>query len=263
VAFNGTGAFAGATATANVTLTVSALGAPTLTTFLNGASFTPGAAAPGMIVTLGGANLGPTTGVAGTITNGLFDTTLSNVKVTFDGTPAPLLYVSNNQINAIAPYALAGRLNTSVQVQNNGVPSNSIVLRVDNAGPAIFALDATGKGPGAILNQDSSINRATNPATKGQVIVLYATGEGQTNPVGIDGKIIGTDLRHPVLPVSVRIGGIDAQVQYAGSAPTLVSGAFQVNVLVPATAPSGSAVPVDLQVGTFLSPAGAITVAIR
>jgi uncharacterized protein (TIGR03437 family) len=263
VTFNGTGAFAGATATVNVTLTVSVLGAPNLTTFLNGASFTPGGAAPGMIVTLGGTNLGPTTGVAGTITNGLFDTTLSNVKVTFDGTPAPLLYVSNNQINAIAPYSLAGRTNTSVAVQYQGQTSNAIVLRVDNAGPAIFALDATGKGPGAILNQDSSINKATNPATKGQVIVLYATGEGQTNPIGTDGKIIGTDLHHPVLPVSVRIGGIDAPVQYAGSAPTLVSGALQVNVVVPATAPSGSAVPVDLQVGTFISPAGAITVAIR
>jgi uncharacterized protein (TIGR03437 family) len=216
-----------------------------------------------MIITLGGANLGPATGVSATVANGFLPTTASNVQVLFDGTPAPVLYVSNNQVNAIAPYALAGRLSTSVQVQNNGVLSNAIVLRVDNAGPAIFALDATGKGPGAILNQDNSVNRPTNPITKGQVIVLYATGEGQTNPVGIDGKIIGSDLRKPILPVSVRIGGIDAPVQYAGSAPTLVSGALQVNVLVPATAPSGSAVPVDLQVGTFVSPAGAITVAIR
>jgi uncharacterized protein (TIGR03437 family) len=128
--------------------------------------------------------------------------------------------------------------------------------------PGIFAANSTGRGPGAILNQDNSVNTANNPATKGQAVVLFATGEGQTTPEGIDGKIIGTDLRKSLLPVSVKVGGIDCRVEYQGSAPGLVAGVFQVNVRLPDSVPSGAAVPVSLQIGNAVSQDG-ITVAIR
>jgi uncharacterized protein (TIGR03437 family) len=57
----------------------------------------------------------------------------------------------------------------------------------------------------------------------------YATGEGQTAPGGVDGKLSSTSIL-PVLPVSVTVGGIPATVQYAGGAPGEVAGLMQVNV---------------------------------
>ena len=64
-----------------------------------------------------------------------------------------------------------------------------------------------------------------------------------------------------MLPVAVRIGGEDAQVLYAGNAPTLVSGLFQVNAVIPQGLPAGAA-SIVLTVGGRSSPAG-VTVAVK
>ena len=57
------------------------------------------------------------------------------------------------------------------------------------AAPALFSANSSGKGNGAILNQDNTPNSPANPAEKGSVVVLFGTGEGQTNPRGVDGRI--------------------------------------------------------------------------
>lgn len=63
------------------------------------------------------------------------------------------------------------------------------------------------------LNQDGTANTTANPAATGSVIVILATGEGQTNPGGQDGLITSNDILHePVLQVSLKIGGASAQV---------------------------------------------------
>ncbi len=265
--YNGTvtltpsGAGAGPAAVATVTLVVTAPAPPSVTGFVNAASYAPGPAVPGMIVTLFGTGMGPSNVVSANVVGGFFESRVSDTRVLFDGNPAPMIYTSAGQIAAIVPYALYGRLSTTVQVEYLGVKSNSLVLRVDNALPGLFSANASGRGGGAILNQDTSLNTAANPATKGQAIVLYATGEGQTTPIGIDGKIIGIDLRKSLLPVTVKVGGVDCTVEYAGSAPGLVSGVFQVNVRLNNSVPSGN-VPVVLQVGSIFSQDG-LTVAIR
>ena len=253
---------AGSAAVAQVTLFVTAPATPVVTGFVNAASFAPGPAVPGMIVTLFGTAMGPVNVVSANVVGGFFETKVSDTRVLFDGVAAPLIYTSATQVAAIVPYTLYGRLSTMVQVEYLGVRSTSLILRVDNSLPGLFAANASGRGGGAILNQDNSLNTSTNPATKGQAIVLYATGEGQTTPVGIDGKIIGVDLRKSLLPVSVKVGGVDCTVEYAGSAPSLVSGVFQVNVRLNSSVPSGLAVPVVLQVGSVSSQDG-LTVAIR
>jgi len=149
-----------------------------------------------------------------------------------------------------------------LQVAYQGASSNIVTLNVAAANPALFSLDASGSGPGAILNQDSTLNSASKPAAKGSVIVLFATGEGQTNPAGADGRLAnGPVLPKPVAPVSVQIGGVNAVVEYAGAAPGLTAGVMQVNVLVPGNAASG-AQPVVLAVGSASSPA-AVTVFIE
>jgi uncharacterized protein (TIGR03437 family) len=126
----------------------------------------------------------------------------------------------------------------------------------------MFSLDSTGKGPGAILNQDMSVNSASNPASRGGIVVLYATGEGQTKPAGVDGQPAAGELPKPVLPVSVRIGGLEAGVLYAGGAPGLVAGLLQVNARVPEGVSPGNSVPVILKVGAAESQPG-ITVVVQ
>ena len=103
----------------------------------------------------------------------------------------------------------------------------------------------------AILNQDYSTNTPQNRAARNSIVQIFATGEGQTNPSGIDGKIaVSGGLPEPNLPVTVKIGGIDAAVHYAGAAPGLVAGVIQINAQVPGNVASGSAVPIEIRVGS-------------
>jgi uncharacterized protein (TIGR03437 family) len=253
--------------TINVSLAVAGLPLPVPMEILSAASITPGPVAPGQIIAIKGANMGPATGVepALPVPGAPYPTTVADTQVLFDGNPAPLLYVSASQINAAVPYTIAGRLSTRVQISYRGTASTPIELRVAEAAPGIFAASMNGTGQGAILNQDYSVNGPNRRAAKGSWIAIYATGEGQTTPAGVSGRrtpLDGSGLARPQLPVSVLIGGRQAQVLYAGSAPGFVAGAFQVNAAVPADAPSGPAVPVVITVGGASSQAN-VTVAIE
>jgi trimeric autotransporter adhesin len=182
--------------------------------------------------------------------------------VLFDGAPAPLLYAVENQLSAVVPYTVAGKSSTQVQVEYRGTKSAPVTLQVASASPGIFALDSSGKGPGAILNQDSSVNSPANPAGVGSVVSIFATGQGQTSPAGIDGKPASEPLARPILPVSVTIGGQIVPPSYAGAAPGQVAGLMQINVTIPAGAQTGSAVPMIVQVGNTSSQTG-VTIAVR
>jgi uncharacterized protein (TIGR03437 family) len=186
---------------------------------------------------------------------GLVSTSLNGVQVLFDGVPAPLIYVRSDQVSAIVPYEVAGRVTTQVAVGYNGQVSASLTVPVTDSVPALFTSDASGKGQGAILNQDTTVNSPSNPAAQGSVVVLYGTGEGATDPPGVDGQIAGSVLPKSKLPVSVTIDGKDAVVMYAGAAPSEVAGVIQVNVLLPDGVKSGP-VPVVLKVGLNTSQAG-------
>jgi uncharacterized protein (TIGR03437 family) len=173
-----------------------------------------------------------------------------------------MVYAQARQVSAIVPFGVAGKSRADLYVEYEGYRTNIVSLPVTTAAPGLFTLNATGRGPGAVLHPDYSVNSATNPAPRGSVIILYGTGAGQTNPAGSDGKLAGEPLPRPVLPVTVRIGGLAAEVLYAGSAPGLVEGVLQVNARVPAGVTPGSAVPVQISVGSFSSQEG-VTVAVR
>ena len=224
---------------------------------VNAASFQAGPVAPGEIVTIFGSGVGPAalTGLRLTA-SGLVDNSLADTRVLFDGVAAPLIYVSAAQTSAIVPYAVAGKASTQVQIEFRGSRSGAVTLPVAAAAPGVFTLESSGRGQGAILNQDASVNGAANPAAKGSVVVLFCTGEGQTDPPGTDGKLAADVFPKPRLPVSVTIGGLPAEVLYAGAAPGLVAGVLQVNAKVPNGVASGNAVPVLLTVGNTTSPAG-------
>jgi uncharacterized protein (TIGR03437 family) len=235
--------------------------APTFTSagVLNGASFLPGAVSPGEIVTVKGSGLNAALGISAALAGGAFPTLLAGTQVLFDGVPAPIIYASSTQVNAIAPYGIAGKATTQVQVSYNSALSSAVAVPVVAASPALFTLGG-GTGPGAILDSNGSVNSSANPASPGDIVVLFATGAGQTSPPGVDGQIAVSVFPTPVLPVSVTIGGVNAVTVYAGAAPDLVAGVLQVNAYIPAGLQGNQ--PVVLTVGNTASPAG-ITVALK
>ena len=230
---------------------------------LNAATFAPGAVAPGEIITIFGQGLGPAATVSLSVNSaGVVSTIAAGTRVLFDGVASPVIFTSSQQIAVVVPYFVAGRASTQMQVEYQNVLSAPTTLTVADSVPGILTLNASGTGQGAILNQDGTVNSSANPAAKGSIVAIYATGEGQTNPAGIDGKLAGSlPLPAPVLPVGVTINNAPAEVLYEGASPTLVAGVFQTNVRIPLGAPSGN-VPVVLQVGTAASRAG-VTVAIQ
>jgi uncharacterized protein (TIGR03437 family) len=230
---------------------------------VNGASFAGGGVTPGEIITLFGVRMGPETLAPFLLDSaGRVPSALAGTRVLFGGQPAPLLYVSATQIGAIVPYGVAGRSTIDVVVDANGARSEARNVTVAAAAPGLFTVDASGKGQAAALNQDGSLNSSRSPGRASEVLVLFGTGEGQTLPLGQDGAITGADTPRPVQPVRVTIGGREGVVLYAGAAPGLVAGVFQVNVRLPADVSPGDAVPVVLRVGDIVSSA-AVTLAIR
>jgi uncharacterized protein (TIGR03437 family) len=243
-----------------VTLTV-ATPTPTISAVVNAASYQASAFSPGSLVSVMGSGLGPATGVSAQASGGSFGRELAGSQALFNGTPAPVLYASSVQMNVIVPFAAAGQASLSVQVSYNGVPSSPILIPVEQAAPALFTAGSSGTGPGAILNQDFSINSSANPAAAGSIVMLYGSGGGLFQPPPGDGTVTGSNLSNVVLPVTAKVGGMGATVMYAGSAPGLVAGVMQINVQIPQGTPSGN-VPVAIAVGGVASQAG-VTVAVR
>jgi uncharacterized protein (TIGR03437 family) len=234
-----------------------------ITTVNNSASNLPGSVAPGEIVTIMGSGLGPAQLTQYQIgSSGIVSTQLAGTQVSFNGTSAPIIYTWATQVAAIVPYSVSGS-NAQVTVTYQGQTTAPVSVPIAPSAPGIFTLDSTGKGAAAVVNQDGSINTAATPAKIGDYISIFATGEGQTTPPGVDGKITTTaSLPQPNLPVSVTIGGQTVQPQYAGGAPSEVAGALQVNVQIPTGIQTGNAVPVVLKVGNASSQAG-VTISVR
>jgi uncharacterized protein (TIGR03437 family) len=210
--------------------------------FANSASYVNDVVAPGEpFVLFGGDAFGPATLAPPQLgSDGRAVSTLGNTQVLFDGTPAPLYYsVDANgigQVAGFAPFSLAAQTSTNVQVVYNGVTSPPVQLFVLDAVPGLYTANSSGGGQGSILNQDQSINGPNNPESPGNVVVLYGGGAGQTTPGGRDGALsgIGGPLATLTLPVKVFIDGIAAtDIPYAGPAPGLVEGVFQINVRIP------------------------------
>jgi uncharacterized protein (TIGR03437 family) len=236
------------------------LSGPAIAGIANAASFAPGPVSPGEIVTVFGSGIGPITLAASHVNAlGALDTLIADTQVYFDDIPAPIVYTRNDQVSAIVPYAVQDRATTKVQIEYRGVRSPAVELKVVPAAPGVFTFTANGQGGAAALNEDTSLNTATTGAEPGSIIVLYATGEGQTTPSGIDGKL-ATDavLPAPVLPVTVTIGGEAAEVLYKGAAPQLAAGLMQINARIPADVPRGSAAPVTIAVGGTPSQSGVV-----
>ncbi len=229
---------------------------PQVTAVVNGASQSAATAlAPGEIITIYGSGLGPVNGQGGILSSpDRIDSIAGGTRVWFGVIPAPILYTFTGQVNTIVPYEASG--STPLQVEFDGRRSLPRDVLVVSAAPALFTQNASGKGRAAVLNQDYSLNTPQQRAARGSVIMIYATGGGQTLPASTTGQIAGSELLVLVAPVTVTIGGRNLGVLFAGAAPGLVTGLMQLNVLIPADFPVGESVPISISVGGFVSPVG-------
>lgn len=192
---------------------------------VNGAGFQPGPVSPGSIVAAFGQ--GFTTGSANS-TDLPLPTTLAGATLAVNGVDTPLFFASPTQINFQLPVEVQPGEATAV-VTLAGVASDPLTFTVVQAAPGVF-----NQGSRAVAqNEDGSMNSPANPAAPGEVVVLYLSGIGPTQPA------TQTNRAAPISPlyratseVSATIGGVDAPVQFLGLAPGFV-GLGQANVVVP------------------------------
>lgn len=213
----------------------------------NGAVVNFAAAAPGRLAVFGVAD-SAANGVSGTVAPGeflsIYGTDLSASPVlTFDGLPATITYSSDQQINLLAPYEIAGRQTASLQVTTSSGASQSIAFRVAATHPNIFL----------VLNSDGTVNSPSRTAKQGSTVSVLVSGAGVTSPL----EPVQVPFTYTYFfPFSTGTGIITAAPQYAGP----MDGA-PVNLLrVDATVPSVPAslligFTVAVQVGNATSPA--------
>ncbi len=212
-----------------------------ISAILNGASNLQAPVSPGEIAVLTGSGLGPAELIAATPgANGIYGTQLSGTTIRFNAIPAPLIYTSATQVAVQIPEMFLVS-QAQVTVTFEGRTSAPLPIQVVGVSPGIFTLDASGKGQAVALNQDGSLNTASNPAKVGDVISLFATG-----------------LRLGDGPLTVMIGG----AAIVPSTKNLSSGVLQIDAKIPGGIQTGDAVPAAVDVGTASSQAGVI-VAVR
>jgi uncharacterized protein (TIGR03437 family) len=202
--------------------------------------------APGAFIAIYGADFGATT-VAPAYP---FPPLLGNTQVLLGGETLPLYFTSTGQIDAIVPYDIAPNSLQQVVVQNGAAYSQPQTVAVAAAQPGVFTQNQTGSGPGAILGQKPvagsvpALNTASNPASVGDYLLIYCTGLGTVTPTIAAGAAASyPPLYNTDSEVTVTVGGINAQVAFAGLAPGYV-GLYQVNAIVPPGVSAGPSVPV-------------------
>jgi uncharacterized protein (TIGR03437 family) len=226
---------------------------------VNAASFAAGEPlAPGSIISVFGANLAATSAGAPSLP---LPKTLAGASLQVGGYDVPLFYSSGGQINAQLPFELP--VNTRPQLIVKGADFVTVpeTITVAAARPGIFTITQDGKGQGVIMDVANRLVDASNPAKAGDVVVVYCTGLGATNPAARSGEAAPTSpLAKVVTPVTVTIGGQPAAVQFAGLTPGLV-GLYQVNVQILSGVTPGASVP--LVISQDGVPSNTVTLGIR
>jgi uncharacterized protein (TIGR03437 family) len=209
---------------------------------------------PGQILTLYGAQLGPTqvTTLALDSTGTSVATTLQGTQVLFNGVAGPMIFTSTGQIAVVVPYSVANLSTVSVVVSYLGIQASPISFNVVPATPALFTLNQSGKGDAAIVRYvDGSVVNAASPAAPGETLELYGEGYGAVSPGLPDGAVVTGPLSVPAI---LLIDGQKVPTLYAGGAGGDVNGVLQVNFNVPSLA-AGSH-QIQIQVGSATSPTG-------
>ena len=210
----------------------------------NAASFWGTAVSPGEIVSLFGPSIGPDTPATLELDDaGRVSSRLSEIRVLFNAMPAPLLYVSKNQINAVVPFGVAGLSQVTIQIERNGASDMPpLQTTVVESAPGVFL----GPSGAAAINQDGTINSKDHRAARHSVVSIFLTGAGLMTPVPADGTV--PKLPYAKIALRVLIDG-DAEILYAGDAPSLVEGLVQINFRLPELARDGLTCDMSTQFG--------------
>ena len=199
---------------------------------VNSANGSPTSLTPNVLASLYGSNLSFSTNTASASdSGGGLPTILAGVRVVVGGIFAPLLYVSPTQVNFIMPTSLLpGQTNIFLLRDFIVTPTAQITLL--DAAPALFEVD-TGI---AAEHADGSLISPDAPAHPGEVIVVYGTGLGRTDPTQIDGSIARSAAPIVLLnQLQVLLDGQPvpaASILYAGITPGF-SGLYQINLRLP------------------------------
>jgi len=198
--------------------------------------------APGSLISIYGVNLASGTGSAGGVP---LPTLLNGTSVTINGVVAPLIFASPLQINAQLPFETKVGTATLI-VQSGTVKSAPATFAVAAAAPGIFTMPNSSHAvaqnyPGRTLNS------ADAPATPGQYVTVYLTGQGAVDhPLPTGAAAPATPLSLPLAATEARVGGRPAQVAFAGLAPGFV-GVLQMNLVIP-DVPAGEQ-PFEVSIG--------------
>lgn len=224
----------------------SAFQAPVLKAITNAAD-DKAAVAPGGLVSIWGTGMSPVSVVASQVP---LPTALGESCLSVNGTPVPLLFVSGTQINAQLPNNALGL--DQVSVHTPGGVSNSLNFTVSATAPAVFLSGVAGPLTGlptVIRSDNNQIVDDTNPIRRGDTLVIWLTGMGQTTP------IVAAGSASPATPLAlassqpiVTLGGIKLNIEYAGLAPGEV-GVNQINVGVPTSVTEGQSQPLVITQG--------------
>ena len=236
---------------------------------VNGASFRAatdlnGAVAPGAIVSAFGTSLADATSIAATVP---LPTTLGTTSITFNGVLAPLFTTATGQINVQVPWEV-GTGAASVQVRKSGQVSTAQNVQIASVSPGIFTVNQQGTGQGAILISNSPIfaapansvpGQTSRPAARNEFISIFCTGLGDvTNRPASGNRSSGGGLSVTLTTPTVLIGGVSVNPAFSGL--TNFVGLYQVDVQIPANAPSGNAVPVGISMGGVSSNTATIAI---
>jgi len=228
---------------------------------VNSGSYTAQGVSPGSIVSVFGTNLAASTATASAIP---LPTALSDVtSVTFNGVPAGLYFVSQNQINAQLPFdvlsAGSGTVNILV-TRSTGISAPQSVTLAPSS-PGIFT--TTGNGLGQAFAYDNTTGAIAAPAgtvvgsfltvpisvSSGHALIIACTGLGAVTP-SIADYVAASDgtVRYTLLQPAVLIGGVPAQFVYSVLSPQFVS-EYQIGVIPDPNTPTGDAVSLQIQIG--------------
>ena len=212
--------------------TVAPSGTPLMRIFgIANAAYGPllGRIVPGELISIYGPHIGPAKPVTAVASSGFLPTSLAGVQVLVNGVAVPLLYVSDSQINAVAPQAASPNSSVTVQIVSSSFTSPIFPATVVAADPQVFQNPV---GTAAAVNQDGTVNSAANPARAGSIVSIWATGTGAIYPGPLDGQISTTAQDYDCCQITL------GPVVYAGAAPGMVAGVVQINFQIPAASVS-------------------------
>jgi trimeric autotransporter adhesin len=208
----------------------------------------------GGLITIFGNQLVDGSGQAGAVP---LPENLSGTQVLLENVPVPMLYASTTQINVQVPYDTNVNVPQHLVVQRGSAVSGPFAVPVASVQPAIFL--STAAGQGTIVNSATNmVATPANPVTAGNVIIIYCTGLGPTNPSVATGSAATAPSYITTNGITATIGGQNAQLLYAGLTPGF-PGLYQINAVVPSGV-TGNAVPVVVTLAGQVSPPATIAI---